>query len=207
MKFRDLLTHCSDRAWNPADTLQLLTELDSPASELAEFIDGILPEEWVASQLSMWHSPHVHPVNWLLAQVGECRIVLNRFQRRRFETLRRSGTVGVHGHQFDFATRILYGGYSQFVYDKCDADGAPARLRGAHKCGAGCAYVFPYEYMHVVLAPEDGTLTLMVQGPVRTAAVRPASVERTRKHLLAARLSLSRALRQVPPCAATITMV
>lgn len=109
-------------------------------------------------------------------------MVLNHFDRAEFDVLNADGQQTPHYHHFDFATRVLNGSYTHWVFRNSGTLDRPDLGFGAQiRCRAGEGYFIPYYLYHHVFPPEDDTVTLMIRSKRRTGRdPEPQSVEMDR---------------------------
>lgn len=111
----------------------------------------------------------VEPKTFLLHDdPGRFQVVLNHFDRDSFEVHRAAGRITPHFHRFSFATRVIHGHYHHLLFANSGNLEKP-RLDLWHRTrdDMNDVYFLPWDEYHCVLAPEQGTMSLQVRGPVR----------------------------------------
>lgn len=159
--------------WAPAERFGAcaVDVLSEPVDWLA-LVRGRLEEmtnQAVVAGTASIFVPGVEPKTFLLHnEPGRFRIVLNHFDRDSFECHQSEGRISPHFHHFDFATRMLRGYYHHVLFNNAGDVGAPRLSMWHHtKDAADHVYFLPWDQFHCVLAPDDGTMSLQIRGPVR----------------------------------------
>lgn len=194
----------SSSPWTAASAVTALASLADLPAALSEHLESMCEEDWVQGQSSLWYSPEVHPLNWWLGVVGEGALILNEFSRSRFEKLAAAGTVSLHGHHFDFATRILCGGYTQTLVGFPPREPKYPQILGRFECEQGVTYALDHKLLHMVTEPEDGTWSLMLRSPARIRPCHPPSTPRDRDLLCREFERLRGRARQLPSVIPTV---
>jgi hypothetical protein len=165
------------------DFAELIEALDGlPAAGFEHAAAALLvePHDWTAiaragveqlgetefcEQARRSHVALVEPTPFLLhaGRQGQYQIVLNHFERPRFDALLDAGRINPHVHHFAFAARLLSGGYHHWLYRKRGADGE-LELVSHTAIGPGDVYALTHEVYHLELSPEHDSLSLMVRG-------------------------------------------
>lgn len=182
--------------WNAFTAAQRLNAAASTlcdeqfVADVADYVTAV-PDEVLLTLLELGHRPARSPeVNMLFYDQGaDVAVVLNRFQRDEAEALARSGRNGPHRHGFDFATRLLTGGYQHVSLTAGNDGELDAEVKTYY---AGVVYRLKRTQVHLVTDTEDGTETLMLRvnhsfrpSPDRSPLTHEALSER-RRNILAA---------------------
>jgi hypothetical protein len=117
-------------------------------------------------------------------------IVLNYYDRATFDAQFAAGVITPHYHHFSFSSRLLAGAFYHITYRNDGELDAPSLEPDSQTwLRAGDVLELPFDRYHCVLAPADGTVSLMVRGKARfrnrhigdpTFAPEHAAMERTR---------------------------
>lgn len=185
--FVDALRRASDEGRVVEDAAALLLEAGDWAGLAAHAVRALSDGEF-AELARGGHVPGTEPAVYPLhSEPGRFEVALNVFDRQRFEGLLASRTIGPHRHRFPFATRILRGGYVQWLY-RTPEPGSGLRFAGQSLVDVASVYTLRPEQFHMVLRPQDGTTTLMVRGPSLSSlgdrCSAPASIAEARQRLL-----------------------
>jgi len=91
-------------------------------------------------------------------------VVVNLFDRRVFDELAEAGRQTPHYHHFNFATRVINGGYTQWIFHNAGSLQKPDLSFAAQvQCKTGDGYFIPFDCYHHVFPPEHNTVTLMIR--------------------------------------------
>lgn len=159
------LSTCSPENFEAASVQFLSACFDTPDS-LADYLESI-PTERLCSLVNSCHVLNVQPRVFLIYSdpLDRFQVTINYFERIAFNRLLLEGKVTPHNHVRSFSTVIMLGGYTHWLYKNVEGEcEVNLRLAAKAKCEVGSIYSLPAEKYHVVLAPEDSTLTLNVRG-------------------------------------------
>ncbi|MFE6554973.1 hypothetical protein ACFVHS_42335 [Streptomyces sp. NPDC057746] len=145
-----------------ADTL--FRELTQVELDLAQAVADA--EE--ATQLRAVHRirvPDTEPMAWpVLSRPDRYDIVLNLYDRHRFERMLKAGSISPHRHHFSFASVVLHGGFAHFVYaNDGEVDEPILRPHLNEFVGRGGQLLLHWATYHCVLSPRPETVSLMVR--------------------------------------------
>jgi hypothetical protein len=142
------------------------------------------------------YNQEVEPSVYLIhEETGMFQIVINIFNMERFNRLISDKKIGPHNHRFSFASRIINGGYFQWIYKSIYVYSLDSlRFRCQRLCGVDTVYKFPSDEFHFVTRLiEDDTLSVMIRSPAPPPPHVVHGVEWGR-HFAAERMRLIRVL-------------
>lgn len=182
----------------PTAVMRLLFERDNWPQCLADWLKAVRPEQLLKFAHANPEPPNVQPRSICIADTRATTVVLNWFDAAEYARSAKLGRQAPHRHQFDFGTRVLKGGYVQWLFaNQGDLQAPQLRFGRQMSCHAGDGYHLAHDAFHHVFAPEDDTITLMVRSPVRRAVQRTGRALAA-EELLADRDKLARALAALP---------
>lgn len=119
-------------------------------------------------------------------------LILNIFYYNDYKRLAEAGVQSPHRHQFEFATRVLSGGYTQWILEKERASGE-FQFGKQIRCEVGDGYYLSRSQYHHVFTPEPNTVTLMLRSPAVAAGIKlerrvPTFEEISQRRTLALRI-------------------
>lgn len=109
--------------------------------------------------------PNVQPRTFpIYRDRGGFSIVLNYYDRQRFESAFNAGHITPHIHHFSFASRVLHGRFCEYLFDNSGSKEVPhLTLAATEWHSAGDVYTRQYDRYHCIMAPSHETITLLVR--------------------------------------------
>lgn len=184
----------------------ILDEAHDWAALVREWIDSRTDDEWRLAATGHF-VPEIEPRAALLhlAKDESFAVVVNAFDKGYFDDQWRRGVNLPHRHRFSFATRILSGSYQHWLFREALATApsplpvaTPLEIESAKRCRASASYALHHDKIHLVSAPEHGTVTLMIRGREVAPPSALTSAAFSPTELVERRSFISRSLARAP---------
>jgi hypothetical protein len=110
--------------------------------------------------------PNVQPTAIPLhIEANSFLLVVNHYNRAIFEQQRAAGTITPHTHHFSFASRVVFGSLYHVLFDNYGTlDKPKLQLARANWLRPDDVFRLDYPDYHLVLEPEEDTVTFMIRG-------------------------------------------
>lgn len=100
---------------------------------------------------------------WFLSGDGRYRVWLHQYRSSREYANAPDFAASIHNHRYPFTSKVLSGGLHVRTFHVQDDESVLEA--GTQQLGAGQTMLLSHEDVHQVAAVDDGTLTIVVQGP------------------------------------------
>jgi hypothetical protein len=173
------------------ESLAILFSIDDWPQQVLAWLETTPDEALLKLAAEVFTPPDVQPRFLpLLAWEHGC-VVINHFDRAAFDRMAEVGKQAPHYHHFDFATRVIRGNYTQWLFTNHGTLTQPdLQFRRQVRCDTGDGYFIRHDVYHHVFPPENDTISLMVRSRRRVEEPRHQGICREAGDVLAFRSHL-----------------